>query len=124
MFFSRPAGYKWIDRGEVAVYDKAIGDITADGTYRELDLSAIVPKNAKRISIHFEVKTPAQCKYAGTFDEYGKTVHKTFRCGSTFVADTDTAWDFELAVSSNGKILYAAAPTCTVWNLCVGGWWI
>jgi len=50
MFFSRPAGQKYVDRGNVDALDFVVGDLTTDWTWRDLDLSAIVPVNA--IAVH------------------------------------------------------------------------
>lgn len=40
-------------RGDPAAYDFAIGDFTRDNAFHDLDLSAIVPENAK--GVHFFV---------------------------------------------------------------------
>jgi len=51
MFFSRPAGHKYVDRGDIDDYDFIVGDLTCDWTWRDLDLSAIVPVNAVAVHI-------------------------------------------------------------------------
>jgi len=53
MFFSRPAGHKYVDRGDIDAYDFEVGDLTCDWTWRELDFSAIVPANA--VAVHLQV---------------------------------------------------------------------
>jgi len=44
MFFSRPAGQKYIDRGDIEANDYLITDLTVDAAWHDLDLSAIIPK--------------------------------------------------------------------------------
>ena len=124
MFFSRPAGYKYIDRGDPDAFDITLIDIIADGDWRELDLSALVPKNAKRVRIHLALKTPTPSEQATFFDVYGKVYHYCISCCFTIGAGIITHWTVELSIASNGIILYNALPGCSVWDLTVGGWWI
>ncbi len=44
-------GHSYVDRGDPSVYDFNIGGALRDGTWRELDLSAIVPISAIRVCI-------------------------------------------------------------------------
>ena len=43
MFFSRPAGHKFVDRGDPSELDFTLANFTLDDTWRELDLSSIIP---------------------------------------------------------------------------------
>lgn len=53
------AGIGYTDRGEGSAMDKAVGDFTTDNTWRDWDISAIVPKNAKAAFINIEIKDDA-----------------------------------------------------------------
>lgn len=39
----------YVDRGDPAAYDFAVGDLTTDASWRDLDLSGIVPSGAKAV---------------------------------------------------------------------------
>jgi len=45
MFFSRRAGHRYIDRGDIASADFETTDFTESTELQELDLSEIIPKN-------------------------------------------------------------------------------
>jgi len=46
MFYDRPAGIYWVDRGDTATPDLETGDFVADSAWHDLNLSGIVPSNA------------------------------------------------------------------------------
>lgn len=50
----------FVDRGDPAAVDKAIGDFTTDATWRDLDLSSIVPDGAKAIALQVAVRNNTQ----------------------------------------------------------------
>ena len=54
MFFSRPAGVKYVDRGDPANFDFDTGAFTDDNTWRELDLSSIIGVGVK--TVHLRVR--------------------------------------------------------------------
>ena len=51
MFFIRPSGYKFVDRGDPTPHDFDIGDFTLDDQWNDLDLSGIIPKGAKLVTL-------------------------------------------------------------------------
>jgi len=51
MFFSRPAGHKYTNRGDPAVCDFDLTDFPAEDTWYDLNLSDIVPPNTKGVII-------------------------------------------------------------------------
>ncbi len=57
MFFVRKSGLRRVERGVVSGYDFTIGDFTRDNTWREMDLSSIVPANAKWVTIYVSIST-------------------------------------------------------------------
>ena len=46
-------GDQYTDRGDPSSYDFQIGDLTEDGAWHDMDLSAIVPEGAKFVVMHF-----------------------------------------------------------------------
>lgn len=51
MFFSKSAGDKFVDRGNVTPVDFSAGSLTADGSWHELDLSSIIPVGTKLVML-------------------------------------------------------------------------
>ena len=51
MFFSRPAGHKYVDRGDVQDYDWTKIDLIADNEQHDLDLSSIIPIGTQLVAI-------------------------------------------------------------------------
>lgn len=49
------AGMLFVDRGDPSSVDFAVGDFTKDDTWRDLDLSSIVPAGAKGIIITCDI---------------------------------------------------------------------
>ena len=56
MFFTRPAGHKFVDRGDPVDVDFDKNDLTTDNTWNELDLSSIVPISAVSVIFHVVAK--------------------------------------------------------------------
>jgi len=52
MYFSRPAGHKYIDRGDPADADFSQADLIQDNTWRLLDLSLVVGTGVKLLVIY------------------------------------------------------------------------
>lgn len=49
----------YVNRGDMAAWDFTEPDFTSDGTWRDLDLSAIVPEHAKAVHIAIAIKNAA-----------------------------------------------------------------
>jgi len=124
MFFSRKPGLQYVHRGDPVDYDVTKGNITCDYTWRELDLSSIVPANAKLADITVTGST-SNAGYVGILhDKYGAVNHNLLFYLATPVAVGLFSGNFIIDISSNGKILYKVATTCTLYTLTVRGWWI
>ena len=46
---------KYYDRGDPATVDFGLGDLTTDGTWRDLDLSSIVPDGTTAVAIFIHI---------------------------------------------------------------------
>lgn len=79
MFFFRPSGSKYYDRGIMSSFDKQIGQITNDNDWHEWDISGIIAPKTKLIFVRV-----------------------------TFKADGDTA-SFYLRIPGDGNVLNCAA---------------
>lgn len=110
-------------RGSYTLPDFIVGDFTADDTWRELDLSGIVPEGVtgvhiRCIGIHANVSKVVKFREKGT----GDSLHK---CEiRTQVANQAINAHFVTAISSDRKIEYFMnAPNWTKFGLVVRGWW-
>lgn len=114
----------FVDRGDPAAWDFAVGDLTTDGTWRDLDLSSIVPAGAKAVAIIVGIQDDAvgntlQLRKNGNSNAVNKSA--TY----TFIANTTITMDCIVACDSNRVIeYYASNTTWTAINIAVKGWWI
>lgn len=53
MFFSRPAGHRICDRGDITSHDFELAAFTIDSQWHILSLAAIVPSGAKFVLLYF-----------------------------------------------------------------------
>lgn len=113
----------YIDRGDPADWDWELGDFVADGTWRDLDLSAIVPANAKGVIFFAAVRNAAigknfQLRKKGNVNERVVALART-QVGAQFVyEDLTTACDDDRIIQYNA--------TAGVWQnlfLVVKAWW-
>lgn len=111
------------DRGDVANWDFDLGDITTDWTWRELDLSGIVPAGVKAVSVIIGVNDDA----ADSIVHFGKNGNNGGTNETrvmTMVANVTRHVDAIIAVDGDRKIEYKATNTTwTVIELTVKGWW-
>jgi len=124
MFFSRKPGLRYVDRGDPADIDFNNNDLILDDTWHELDLSAVIPTNAKLVCcIAFVVATNLSA-LPMAYDVYGKTNHNTGYVHNLSTVDLPSSLCFTIPVSANRKILYNGITDIAVWGLTVQGWWI
>lgn len=57
MFFLRPSGLQFVDRGDYNLFDFNLEDFTTDGNWHDLDLSSIIPINTKLIRLSLYLKS-------------------------------------------------------------------
>jgi len=121
MFFSRPAGHKLVDRGDPDAYDYSVGDFTKDGLFHELDLSAIVPSNAKFIGIRAVVRCTAAQDYC-IFRKKGNVNTKNAIQGYVSINDGYNSVMGNVPCNSTRIIEYSFTANFTIINFCVCGW--
>jgi len=114
----------FVDRGDPLGWDFATGSFTTDDTWRDLDLSSIVPKNAKAVLLRILLRD----------DVIGSTIQLRKKGNSN---DTNVVWfaepytdtyfstDAICPISDNQKLQYKATNTTfTDLFLSIKGWWI
>ena len=57
MFFAKRAGSKYVDKGVIVTNQFDIGDLTVDGGYYSLDLSSVIPANAKAVFLSIRIRS-------------------------------------------------------------------
>ena len=124
MFFSRPAGDKFVDRGIISDYDFDEGSLTQDGAYHDLDLSAIIPCGNIPVLIQFVCNHTVATKYMkvkkkGATNDYQAFVY----CVHT--ADKDMRGECIVFCDKDRKLEYLFdAPAWLGSRLTVMGWWV
>lgn len=114
----------FVDRGDPVDEDFDITDFTCDNTWRELDLSAIVPAGAKAVSLYFTTRCSVIQKYWSFRNADNVNLNNISRIRPQ-IANFFDAGDFTVPVSTNRKIHYNCSDGC-VWTvfLTVKGWWL
>lgn len=113
----------YVDRGEALGYDFQKGDLTTDATWRELDLSSLVPKGAKAVLLRVDIT-----------DDLTTSVFSMRKCGNTETYNSEKRFTkhanflrycaFIVACDVNRKVDYwATAVEWTTINIIVRGWW-
>jgi len=124
MFFSRKAGMQYVNRGDIGVEDFTKANLTANGGWHTLDLSGIIPLNAKLVCLHLYIKYTdygSQMK----INPYGYTLHYTDFTIKTLIANDSVRVNVTVPILSPGLIQYKADDV--VWTdleINVAGWWI
>ena len=124
MFSSRRAGDKYVDRGVVAAVDFAVGDFTKDSAWHTLDLSSIIPSNAKKVTVVTrwqDVTAIRSLQFSTTSGASGQNVFSPWSENPLAIQGLK----FELVPTSAGLISYwIQSGTWTTFNLTVVGWTI
>ena len=124
MFFSRPTGHKFVDRGDPSALDFNMTNLTTDGSYYDLDLSAIIPKNTKLVMLRVETQT---MEYYPTISVRKNGNIETINIDSLHVKTLmeDYHKTFWVAPDADGVIEYnASGATYSYLNISVGGWFV
>jgi len=124
MFFSRPAGHKYVDRGDPSGADFDETDLTVKGTWTEIDLSSIVPIGAVAVAIALEVDT-APALATIQFRKKGNTNFIEGDGLTTQILDKSIRGTLILSCDSDRKIEYMLGDA--TWNeidFVVKGWFI
>lgn len=121
-------GYKYlcngfVNRGDPAVNDYSLIDLTTDGNWHDLDLSGIVPDGAIGVSLHIHVVATGINKSI-TLRENGNVNTVNTSVVNTQIAFLVNHGDGVLALDSDRKIEYSTSVGgWVVIELAVKGWW-
>ena len=113
----------YVDRGDPAAYDFTLTDFTTDETWRDLDLSGIVPSGAAAVHLRVEVADNTK-ESTIKFRKKGNT--NDINTGEIETRDSKTPNDQNLVVANdtNRVIQYWASNTSwTAIDFVVCGWW-
>lgn len=114
----------YVDRGDPATYDFTEATLTTDGTWNDLNLSAIVPAGAVAVHFYLQIKDDAVSSYL-LFRKNGNAEDVNIAGFRTQVADVWFEGNFVVACDSNRVIEHKGANLAfTNINLAVKGWWI
>lgn len=115
---------RYVDRGDPAAWDFAVANFTTDGTWRDLDLSSIVPAGA--VLVHYRmnlqddlVASEVAYRKNGNSNGFNATGTRIQVANQVMVVDGFVACD-------SGRIIeyWATNTTFSVINFSVRGWWI
>lgn len=114
----------FVDRGDPANWDFILTDITADATWRDMDLSGIVPAGAYAVDILCIVGSTVAVSQAMYFRKKGYTQLRN--TPAIIVQNTSALNEVPCVVplDSNGKIQYNCSVNITTMLLVVKGWFI
>ncbi len=114
----------FIDRGDPGTVDWTAGDFTKDNTWRDLDLSSIVPENAKGVAL----SVAALCEQIGInvyFRKKGNVNTPNRSRLQTQVGYGTMPADITVACDENRKIQYLMGlATWLSLEVTVKGWWL
>lgn len=113
----------FVDRGDPATYDYAKEDLTIDGAWYDLDLSAIVPAGAKAVLLVGHVEGNGT-DWAIMFRKKGQTNEINHGEMETLRANVERCRLMICAVDTNRVVQYKADNQAwTTLDLGVRGWW-
>jgi hypothetical protein len=113
-----------VDRGDPTAVDYAVGALTTDGNWNDLDLSSIVPAGAVAVKLLATIQDDAVGNKVD-FRENGNSNAYNLESPKTIVAGTDHTYSLTVFCDSSRVIEYRASNTTwTKINLTVQGWWI
>lgn len=120
----RGGGDTYTDRGDPAAWDFDVDDLTTDGTWRDLDLSSIVPAGATAVHLFVKIRDDNidrvfLLKEKGNANDYNVTAMRTQ------VANLYIPYDCIVSCDGNRKLEYWASNiTWTQILIIVRGWFI
>jgi len=114
----------YVDRGDPVGWDKGVGDFTTDGTWRDLDLSAIVPAGVRTIHIHCVMNDDVATSEI-LFREKGNANEVNYLGGPCIVANIWRDIDGIVSCDANRVIQYKGSNVAfAAINLTIRGWWV
>ena len=113
----------YVDRGDPIAFDFTVIDFTKDGTWRELDISAIIPVTAKAILMEFDIETVNREKHI-RIRKYGNTNAINHQDIETFNGGIHQSGSVIVSVDYNRIIEYNIDnATWTELDMVIRGWW-
>lgn len=114
--------FNYTDHGDVAAYDKTLGDFVCNSTWYELDLSGIVGAANRLVLISLQIEADSPGKEFGLrTNGYSNNFNRTIL--RTQVADVLFRGDVWVYTDASGKLQYiAVTANWTTINLAVRGW--
>ncbi len=97
--------------------------LTEDGTWRDLNLSSVVPAGAISVLLHVGIRYPGASGEI-MFRENGNSYDWNTSNLSSYGAGLSFYGDFVMKVDGSRIIEYKASASPTVISITVGGWWI
>jgi len=110
------------DRGDPKAADYAIGDFTVDNTWRDLDLSSLVPAGARAVLLRVDIRDAATSKVFA-IREKGNGEAINIAQFSTQVANITVAGDLIAICDQDRVVQYKISAGMDISNVTVGGWW-
>ena len=116
------AGVVWVDRGDPASADYAVGDLTKDAAWHDLDLSGIVGTGARLVALSIVIGAAAiprifNVRQNGNVNAINIGSLRLLVANETIIG---TIW---VKTDADGKIeYYASAGAFTTLDVSVRGW--
>lgn len=121
-WISEHVGY--FDRGDPASFDFQVGDFIQDNSWRDLDLSAIVPVGTKGVHLHVVINSLAPAIVLN-FRTNGNTDVFNVTRTACFISNVRNSVDVIVSPDSSRIIEYKIfGGTFSTLNVCVAGWWL
>lgn len=110
----------WVDRIPSA-WDWAVGDLTVDNAYHDLDLSSIVSVGATRVRVNL-VYNPNS---ASARNIYLRQKDRSYTTFNYYTPNWDNAeFNLEFPMDSTRRLEYKISDTVGTFSLAVTGWYI
>lgn len=111
------------DRGDPSAYDFTQATLITDATWRDMDLSSIVPSDAKTVLLNVSITDDAVSSWL-TFRKNGNTNNINNGIIFTQVANVQIVQDVIVACDTSQIIEYIGANLAfTSIDISVKGWW-
>ncbi len=114
----------YVDRGDPADYDWDKFNFTQDGSYYDLDLSSIVPANAKLVHLRVALKSPVGNSVFSIRKKGNSNTFNNFKSSAPDNSQQGTEDGF-VVPDANREIQYMASNVAwTTLYMLVAGWYI
>ena len=116
----------YVDRGDPAAYDFEQGAMTTDNTWRDMDLSSIVPAGAKAVLLSVWARQTTDTERQYSFRKNGNSNAYAMSTNFNQVTSKLQGNDFVVSLDANRVIEYRF-ETGVTWSLIritVKGWWL